>query len=163
MKTMVRSYPKPTKAQLKTAVFATIYANGVVLMKHEKADPDAGVVDFYTVWQVDIQIRKAWGGDLTDYCVTVRRDQIGMIWKLTGIEVTLDNWSENSRAKGLIVNTVEFCFDGFRIPVHTLPNCITGDITLDCTNEALPDYDKVMSDGYWGSGYVRIANFKLNH
>lgn len=153
---------KPTKQQLATAGSASVYADGTVILYHEKSDKDAGCVTWATVWKLENTVFLGYQAQENGTYVAFSNEAIAVIWDLSRLEIYRDNSSEALRKEGLTQDTITLALkSGARLRVSTVKKGCSAltyeSIRVEELGKRSPSFEDINETGYV-FGHIRCAN-----
>jgi hypothetical protein len=136
---------RPTKKQLATATFATLYPNGVVILHHEKPDPDAGTVEWVTAWETTLY---------ANHAVSFSKQAVRLLFAadFQGARYLANNRSQACEQLGLDAGLIELQFDGYTLDYIQLPGVLhTAIRPAGTSHRPTPDMPALRDAPRWGS------------
>lgn len=142
---MKRPSNRPSKLQLQSAHFATLYPNGVVILQHAKEDKDAGRVEWVTAWETTSYTNRAMHFGARTLALLFAPD-------FRGVRYVADNGSEATREHRLNVGSAILHFAGYELDYLLLPGLVHTDVRPVASGyDAAPDMEKLRASPFWHS------------
>lgn len=152
------------KADFKQAVFAELFYDGTLMVRHEKVDTDAGTVSWYSLHQTQVRVWH-YGSKPEGFHGRVffsnKAFHMLLDSNLSGIGIYTDNASQSMCELGITADTLIFEYKDYQVQMHILRKgshtLMLPDVRFDVVRDSyIPDYDAVQESGYHDT--IRIKN-----